>query len=51
VTDGITRQIPSRVSKKSVFLKARLFRKSKTYESTFGRTASIKSHAKESRDL
>ena len=33
-----------------IFSRLSKLKKSKTYESTFGRTASIKSHAKESRD-
>jgi hypothetical protein len=44
VSGGIKRQIPSRVSKKSLFLKVRLRSRSITQASPLGRTAYIKSH-------
>jgi hypothetical protein len=49
VIDGISLHTASRVSKKSVLLKALFSKNSRTYASTLGRTASIKSQTSESR--
>lgn len=51
VSGGIDRQIPSRVSNSSGFLKLWLLSRSSTNASSLGRTGSIKSHGKESRDV